>query len=423
MNGPPSNDIPSMASLRILFRPSTAFVAPLFLGIAFWLLPLHSGTAGYIERAPLTVPGLLVLCSFYLAIYSGSRIARRLFRLPEEYRFTPRPRLELAFYFTVSAASTIGALASWDSILSSGLSLKAVFAAREGNEFKSALYSQYSYLFSLRYMAPVSGAMAFLFLLGGRFRRWTPLHYLNAFVLLSTAFISSRMALVQAIYYFAGASIVGSHPPQLKSKHIIVALLVMAILLTAMTYVRNANSYEREFGITSPIEMLFLQIRRYLSTPVQVSLGVSSYATKDRAAFSLPGWKYPLLPTFLHDSSRKTDNSGGVWAQWYLGLVDFDPRLTTNSSFVELYGDIRYWTIPFIFAVSFVWTGIAGVVARDDSRIVVHFVIVYHFAELWRNFHFNNGNFILQFTGCAFALLVSSWVVNSVLRLRTTHPT
>jgi hypothetical protein len=243
-------------------------------------------------------------------------------------------------------------------------------------------------------------------------RRWGLIELLNISLLLAAAVMSLRLLLVQAVITALGLALRFGGLERIRAMRVLVFGALTFAALTLMTWSREAGLYGKLVGTDNPLMMQYMQIKRYLGAPIQVSLGVARLIWEDKHANpkNMKYWK-PVTPTFLHPQKEKDYSRGtGIWL-WYEDNVDIDKGLTTNSAMAAIYPDMGLVIFPFMSLLSFVGAWVYGRFWTSDGPLVmIALVVLYGFFELWRTYVFNNGFFIFQLTEIGLASVIGAVV-------------
>ncbi len=274
-----------------------------------------------------------------------------------------------------------------------GPGLLELIRTQQFNQLKDALYENYNHLYSLRYAASLVGGYAlYRLIFQGKFG-W--LDALNLGLLLAAAALSARLLIAQAVLFAGGLAVRFDQLRFVSTRVIMLAVLGLSLLVICFTWVRTAGSYREYFGVENPLAVTFLEVQRYLGAPVQASVGVARIAIDHPGRGSTRNVIKYVTPTFLHPADmRPNDNSGGVGEQWYLRKVDVEETLTTNSAFVEMYGDLGYWAFPIMAWIAFLMSVVGSYFFRAENLLcLIGCVVLYGFFELWRTYYFAAGSF------------------------------
>ncbi len=377
-----------------LCQPGMVYMPLLAVGVVLWLCPSTEGASGYRVREELTFGSLLVLGAWYGSIFVcavlGQCVAASMPKMNIMSNDAFRPQ---TFYVVLSILAMLGVAGAWMAAMRGGPGLFELIRTQQFNQLKDALYENYNHVYSLRYAASLVGGIALyrLIFLG----RFSWLDGLNLFLLLAAASLSARLLLVQAVLFAGGLAVRFDQLRHVTTRAMVLAVLGLGSLVVFFTWVRTASSYREYFGVENPIAVTFLEVQRYLGAPVQASVGVARIALDHPARGATRNVIKYVTPTFLHPADLKPDdNSGGVGEQWYLRKVDVEETLTTNSAFVEMYGDLGYWSFPIMGWIAFLMSAIGSYFFRAENLLcLIGCVVLYGFFELWRTYYFAAGSF------------------------------
>ncbi len=109
---------------------------------------------------------------------------------------------------------------------------------------------------------------------------------------------------------------------------------------------------------------------RYVGAPVQASVGVARIAMNHSARGATRNVIKYVTPTFMHQADlRPDDNSGGVGQQWYLRKVGRRRDADHESAFVEMYGELGYWSFPLMAWIAFSMSVIGCYFVRAENLL------------------------------------------------------
>lgn len=377
-----------------LCQPGMVFLPLLVVGVVLWLCPSTEGASGYRVREELTLGSILVLVAWYGGIFIcaalGQYVAAALPKMNIMSSNAFRPE---TFYYVLSMLAMIGVAGAWMAAMRGGPGLLELIRTQQFNQLKDALYENYNHLYSLRYAASLVGGYAlYRLVFQGKFG-W--LDAINLGLLLAAAALSARLLIAQAVLFAGGLAVRFDQLRFVSTRAITLAVLGLSVLVIGFTWVRTAGSYREYFGVENPLALTFLEVQRYLGAPVQASVGVARIAIDHPARGSTRNVIKYVTPTFLHpEDMRPTDNSGGVGDQWYLRKVDVEETLTTNSAFVEMYGDLGYWAFPIMAWIAFLMSAVGSYFFRAENLLcMIGCIVLYGFFELWRTYYFAAGSF------------------------------
>ncbi|MCM2370995.1 hypothetical protein [Aporhodopirellula aestuarii] len=388
----PANGISQLAT--VIWQPCLVFVPLLLIGVVLWLCPSMEGASGYLIREEVSFGNLGILTAWYSCIMVCAVFGQKLALSIPRLNVMAKGSIDTdTFYVALTVLAMLGVVGAWMAALRAGPSLIELAKTQQFNLLKDALYENYNHLYSLRYTSSLVGGYAIyriVFL-----KTMSRLDVLNIVLLLAAAAISARILIVQAVLFSGGLAVRFNDIGRIGTRTIVVAGMVLAVLIVALTWVRSAGSYRDHFGIRNPVVMTFLEVQRYLGAPVQASVGVARIAADQPARGSISNVIKYVTPTFMHPESMKPeDHSGGVAAQWYLHDVDISETLTTNSAFVDMYGDLGFWAFPVMAWSSFLMATIGSYFWRSDNLLcLIGCIVLYGFFELWRTYYFSAGSF------------------------------
>ncbi|QDV10209.1 hypothetical protein CA51_00490 [Rosistilla oblonga] len=393
----------------IVWQPSLVFVPFLVVGAVLWLCPSMEGAAGYGIREEISLANLTILVAWYGTICAAAAIGQRLAMALPRFSVMSKDAFDpTVFYKTLACLALIGVAGAWFAALRNGVSLIELVKTQQFNLVKDSLYANYNHLYSLRYTASLVGGYALYRLVF--LQKVSRLDILSLCLLLAATAISARILIAQAVIFAGGLAIRFDALQRVKTRTITAAVLGLAICIVAFTWVRSAGSYRDHFGVENPVAMTFLEVQRYVGAPVQASMGVARMAADQPSRGAIGNIIKYTTPTFLHPAELKVeDNSGGVAAQWYLHQVDIDETLTTNSAFVEMFGDLGFWAFPVMAWASFLMATIGSYFWRSDNLLcLIGCVVLYGFFELWRTYYFSAGSFTFMILAVLVAATTAS---------------
>lgn len=384
--------------LRAILQPHLVFLPLVLVGFCCWLLP--AWIIGIYRKSELSIVSLLVAGSWYLLIVAACLLARRA-AAPLVWVDRAKRAYSPIFYYTLSGIALVGTMVMLGTLGSFAQILEAV-REQQVNDLKMSLYSSYSAgVLTLRYAAALAGVYALYRLV--ILRKLSLLDTGNILLVLVCAFISARIMLIQTAFFFLFVFV--NQPAttarrSFKLGRIQGAALVGAafVAIVGFTYLRSANTYKYELGITNPVAVTGVELSRYAGMPIQVTVGVGEIiATTDVVERTRVRPVY-LAPTFFQPDDIEGDNSGGVGKQWYLGLIDLPPTLTTNSAMAALVGYLGYWSflaMPLVcFLHAFIFFAFRAL-NTFEARLYQG-VTLYAFFEIWRLYFFSAGTFIFM---------------------------
>ncbi|QDS91252.1 hypothetical protein EC9_54760 [Rosistilla ulvae] len=392
-----------------IWQPSMVFLPFLSIGVLMWLCPSTEGSGGYQIREDLAFSNLMILVGWYGCIGVCAAIGQRFATaLPPMHMMSKDAFDTTIFYKTLTCLAFLGVAGAWLAALRNGASLVELIKTQQFNLLKDSLYANYNHLYSLRYTTSLVGGYALYRLVF--LQKVSRLDILNLGLMLAATAISARILIVQTVIFAGGLAIRFDALSRVKTRTITIAGVGLAVCIVAFTWVRSAGSYRDHFGVENPLAMTFLEVQRYVGAPVQASIGVARIAANQPSRGSFGYVIKYITPTFLHPVGMKVDdNSGGVATQWYLHEVDIDETLTTNSAFVEMYGDLGYWAFPVIAWASFLMAMVGSYFWRADNLLcLIGCVVLYGFFELWRTYYFAAGSFTFMILAVLLAAAVAT---------------
>jgi hypothetical protein len=172
-------------------------------------------------------------------------------------------------YLTVVAAIGVGWSYGKVAVAEPSVILDAV-TERTFNDVRASL--EYGVgVHTLRYAAILTGGIALHNLVFRKTRG--SLDFVNVLLLLGSAAIASRLALVMSLLIAVGLGLVRERLP--SARHLVILGVVGVVGLTALNYVRNANYYEIVYGVSNPLVMSAYAAISYVGAPFQASVGVA----------------------------------------------------------------------------------------------------------------------------------------------------
>jgi hypothetical protein len=350
------------------------------------MLPF-AGRAGFTKRESIGLDSAVTLLCWYgvifLASLAGFALARRHFRgrialldqIPND-----------TFYRVITAIAAIGVILSYAVVLAPDpdLLIRTV-RYQQVNEIKRALYADYHVgLFTLRYVSAIGGGIAVFRALSRRKVDWWDVA--NILLLGLAAFFSARLLLIVAALLVL--ALFYHHGPErrLSLPHLATAAILLFLVLTPLNYVRNAGFYRDYYGEHNPFVMNLSEIRTYVGSPVQASIGVAEKDLSEDQDFS---GRLGRAFDFIRPSYFEEPESS---IPYYRDKIDLDWRLSTNSAFVSMYGGAGALAFPLIGVLCFVGALFIGHFLSYKSYVFLSgAVLLYAFAELWRISLFDEG--------------------------------
>jgi hypothetical protein len=380
-------------ALRI---PALLILGPIGISFLVWLLPPSpTGLTGFYEHAPVSLAGLALVgawlgCAVMIAAVAMSRGFAR-------GPFPDLRRVSLdEFHVAVCVIGAIGT--AWVYWSVTGGQLGTLVTIWQEQDFTLFRYN-FDYGVGVatgRYASILAGGLSIARIFSGKSMRL--LDWASLLVLVSTVFLNSRISLLFALFTAAAVLACDRRWSSVRTGRIAIAAVAAVALLVATNYSRNAERYE-ERGIDSPLEMAWVNAQAYLATPTQVTVAVSAAAMDGRAEPPTAGDAFlsPLVPPYV--SKRVFDDSrpdpwGLSLDERYQGTVDLLPDLVTNGAAIDLLMLYGWWALigAFLNLALFAWFA-ARLLLSGPVGAAVSGALLYGFAELWRIFLFNSGQF------------------------------
>ncbi len=378
--------------LRFAFKPYGIVFFTVLISFAAWALPDFGVLQkGYDKPQSLFSFGMLMVAAWYSMIIFLSWVGFHSGRASSSVikSFNGEVRLDdFTAYCFLSAVGFLGFLYVISFMISTfGLKqLALIVASGEANRFHQALYTDYSIgLFSLRYVVILSGGLAIYRIISRTSR--SLLDFFNIAMLLMVAVIASRMSVVFALVIGFGLWAMNVRTVRIRFFRWSLFLATLFILFAAYNYSRNIRYYMAT-GDSNFFTAGSSEIIRYLGTPFQGAIAA--------------GNEYEQITLFPESVSRFT----GI-----------NRSLTTNSALLRLVQLHGYWSFPIMIFVAALTSFLMGMFYRQRSNylILVYFVLLYCFAEIWRVFIFNTGIIITLLTFSLLAPVASltiKWIIN-----------
>ena len=381
--------------LRFSVKPYGIVVITVMLSFLAWLIPeLHIIDKGFEQSQKLLSLGGLTVLVWYSLIVICAWLFFRLGRASEGL-LGSRDRSagldDYGAYCFLSAVGFVG-FVYVASFMISSLGFESMFMAvvsGEANTLHRKLYEDYSIgLFSLRYVVILSGGLAIYRIISRTSR--SILDIANILMLLALAVIASRLSVVFALLIGLGLWIVNCPRIKVKFGRLLLLSVAVFVLFSLYNYSRNIGYYTAQ-GIDNFFAAGISEIVRYLASPFQGGLAAGNH-----------------LDRIITDPAR---------AYLYTGI---DLRLSTNSALLGLIGTHGYLFIPVMLLTLMVSAFLMGMAycRRGKYSMLVYFVLLYCYAELWRIYMFRSG---IVITLLAFSLLApfASRAIKSAFRLLT----
>ena len=391
-------------SLETAVRPHTLLLAGAGLSFLAWAIPwggaIPAQLRGFVHQEPWTLHGALFLLAwygfFFVAVLGGFLLGRRIPVLQRAERVPWQ-----SYYVFLSILALVGTVYSYAYVVAkSPHAISDAFLHHQFNAVRYALpYS--SGVQTIRYASALAGGIA-VFELGRRHFR--PIHFVNLFLLLLEAAITSRNSLIIASIVVAGLAarhLQGAHVrPRAVLGALLLGIVVLFLALSLLNYSRNADFYHSN-GVRDPLVMNVVEMVRYVGIPFQAAVAVSNHVSRWPAAPASagPGVRVFLLPTYVSKSVPRSVSRGETRFE---KIVAIPASQTTNSVLTMSYGVFG----ALAFAVLGFAVLVAGVIAGHASRyrsyvFLASLVVAYCLAEWWRTYVLNQG--IVQFLILALA--------------------
>ncbi|UCE23177.1 MAG: hypothetical protein JSU74_07670 [Candidatus Zixiibacteriota bacterium] len=386
---------PATAIIRFSVKPYGIVVVTVILSFLAWLIPeLHNIDKGFEQSQELLSLGGLTVLVWYSLIVVCAWLFFRLGRASEGL-LDPLDRSiglhDYGAYCFLSAVGFVGFVYVATFMISSlGFeSLLTAVVSGEANTLHKKLYEDYSIgFFSLRYVVILSGGLA-IYRIISRISR-SCLDIANILMLLVLAVIASRLSVVFALLIGLGLWVTNCPRIRVKFGRLLLLLAAVFVLFSLYNYSRNVGYYTAQ-GIDNFFAAGISEIVRYLASPFQGGLAAGNH-----------------LDRIIADPAR---------AYLYTGI---DLRLSTNSTLLGLIGAHGYLFIPIMLFTLMVSAFLMGMVyrRRDKYLILVYFVLLYCYAEIWRIYMFRSG---IVITLLVFSLLApfASRSIKAAFRLLT----
>jgi len=344
-----------------------------------WALPL-GGRAGFSQRESLGIDAAVTLLAWYavigLASFAGFFVAQRY--LTRRWGLLESISDD-TFYRSITVIAAIGVGICYLAVLIPDPDLIVrTIRDQQVNEVKRALYDNYRVgPYTLRYVSAIGGGIAaYRIITRRRIDLWD---IANVVILGLAAFAAARLLIIVAA--LIAVALVYHHRPsaRLSLPLVLCAAVVLFLALTPLNYVRNAGFYREKYDIHNPLEMNFSEIRAYVGSPFQVSVGV---AEKDLSEGNNFEGKVSALGRFLRPSYFEAPQP---FNPYYRGQIDIEQSLSTNSAFVDMYGASGLLAYPLIAMLCFAGALVVGHFFLYRSYVfIAGAAMLYAFTELWR---------------------------------------
>ncbi len=379
-------------TLRALLRPSLLVLIPASLSALVWVAPLGMNVRrGFVERAHLTLSGVVVLATWYGIIAVAGEFGFALGRDRAPLAVYERISDESYYrYFSLVALAGTGFTYASVAVLHPGL-LTTAFTHLQLNLVRAVIpYS--AGIPTLRYATGVAGAIALFEIVVQR--RVRMLNLANLVALLLAAAIASRLLVVLCVVIFVGLIVRRRPDARVSLKAVVLGACAFFLVLTPLNYYRNALYYKTQYHLTNPFVMNAYEMSAYLGAPFQAAVGVASATNPPtppsyRAAQAAIAYGLPTYVPLNREGVTEASTN-------FRSYVDVDPALTTDSVLAALFSAMGWWSFVFIGIVAFVAGAAMGHAAGYRSLAGLAMIVVgYAFTETWRVYLFNAG--IVQF--------------------------
>jgi len=377
--------------LRFVFKPYGMVIATVLMSFCAWALPDFGFIQkGYDQPQKLFSFGMIMVSAWYgsiiliswITFHSGRASGSAIKTFDRDAGLD-----DFIAYCFLSVVGFIGFVYITNLMVSTfGLNnLAVIIAGGEANQLHKTLYTDYSIgLSSLRYVVILSGGLAIYRIISGISR--SVLDFFNIGQLLLIAVIASRLSVVFALVIGFGLWAIGVKKIRIKPAKWLFFLIGLFILFSAYNYSRNIKTYIVA-GDSNFFSSGLSEIVKYLGTPFQGAIAA--------------GNQFDRITLYPDNVSRFT----GI-----------NHSLTTNSALLRLVGQHGYWSFPIMIFTSAIAAFLMGIVYRQRNNylILIYFILLYCFAEIWRVFIFNAGIIItlLVFSFLApFASVGIKWII------------
>jgi hypothetical protein len=345
--------------MKKIINPGFVILITSFCSFVAWFLLKDEYSNGYKDIFKITSVGVLVAFLWYIfsALFSlvGFEIGTRTGGILKNSKI---PSLQSnSVYIVITFLALLGCISAFASVIQSLGSLNAIYLLivdTNANMIKHALYEDYSIgLKSLRYTAIHSFTL--MVIRRVVFQKKWPLDFIPLILLLSTAIISSRLALIMSFFQIALILTIYGRL-RITMTSIVLYIFIGFNILAALNYTRNFGYYQN-LGLGF-YEGALAEIINYVGTPFQGAISV--------------GQNYTII-----------DRIPDRW-DVYAGIPT---NLTTNSSLLYFYRDYwGWWCFPITALLLFIYSFLAGIFYHSSSNvlILIYTSIMYCFAEFWR---------------------------------------
>ena len=349
-------------------KPYGIVVVTALMSFAAWSMPGFGVIwKGYDTPQSLFSFGGLVLTVWYGTIFLISWFSYRVGRLSENIvnGLDMQVRLDdFTAYCFVSAVGAVGFVSVIVYLMRSfGLNeILLTIISGEANALHKQLYEKYTVgLLSLRYVLILSSGLAIYRIISRISHSF--LDFANIIMLLLVAVIASRLSVVFAILIGSGLWIINQPKIKIRPGRWLILLFFVFIVFSLYNYSRNINFYISH-GNGGFFAAGMSEIVKYLAAPFQGALAA--------------GNQFDQIILDPHHSYL------------YTGI---QKSLTTNSSLLGLICTDGNMFWPIMSATVLASSFIMGMLRRQRSNflILVYFVLLYCYAEIWRVYIFNAG--------------------------------
>jgi hypothetical protein len=390
---------PRLAHRYALFIPAVLVLVPIAISFVAWSFPPHrSGLTGFIDRAVVSWPGLLLVGSWAACVVLVATIAfgASLSRGPIQALTNVRTG---EFHVAALVLGTIGTASIYWSV--TGGNLGTLVTIWSGQDFDNISY-EFEYgagISTGRYGAVLAGGFTIAHLLRGR-----PLRTIDAasiLLVVATTFLNARITVAMAIVVALSILAFSGERPRLPRTAIILSAVAVSTIMVVANYSRNGDIY-KERGVESPIEMTLVNAQAYLATPTQFTVGVSDALMDGRArpSGSAEMALAPILPPTIvktFGGPEPLDVGTTVFSR-YQGVIGYSLEYTTNGAAIDLLMVYGWWAWPgaLLMAAAMIWVAGRFAVSGEIGAAVAG-AVLYGLVEIWRVWILNAGsmNFIL----------------------------